>query len=242
MDFPAPIGVTDIFNPSQFPQTFSLLEQFLTAGAGVFLNYPIAQGSQTWEEAGFTFVLGAEGLTYNGTTTTWANLQTKIEAIQALSQASNSTTLNVNNTISIQYGETTDPPTQSVVISSDATGNKIAIDGAYGTVGQAIVSGGGAGGISWGTVTSTTPTLEEVLTSAVGANDAGNNEITGLSNISINDNLGSGNFVQLGCIGTSIFLSTASVVGTKLFSGTYLPIYVDGEERFIQLFQDPPPP
>lgn len=151
MEYPPPIGITDIFNPDQFPQTFTLLQQFINAGLGTFLTYPVAQGNQSWEENGFSFTIGAEGLEYNGTTTTWANLQTKIEAIQALSQASNSKTLNVNNAIRIQNGETEPSPLlQYIQLIADTDGhNKLSLSGSLGDANQVLASGGANGSLAW---------------------------------------------------------------------------------------------
>jgi hypothetical protein len=151
MDFPPPIGITDIFNPDQFPQTFTLLQQFINAGLGTFLTFPVAQGNQSWIENGFSFTIGAEGLTYNETTTTWANLQTKILAIQSLSQASNATTLNVNNAVRIQNGETEPSPLlQYIQLIADTDGhNKLSLSGSVGEPNQILASGGANGSLAW---------------------------------------------------------------------------------------------
>ena len=151
MEYPPPEGITNIFNPDQFPQTFSLLQQFINAGLGTFLTFPVAQGNQSWIEGGFSFTLGAEGLEYNGTTTTWANLQTKILAIQALSQASNATTLNVNNAVRIQNGETEPSPLlQYIQLIADTDGhNKLSLSGSVGTSNQVLASGGLNGSLAW---------------------------------------------------------------------------------------------
>ena len=92
---------------------------------------------------------------------TWSNLANKVEAVGALSTASNATTLNVNNTIQIQNGETSLPPTSSIVISCDADIPQFLINDSAGSVGQAIVNT--VNGISWGDVTTSTPTLQQVI-------------------------------------------------------------------------------
>jgi len=75
----------------------------------------------------------SDGFAYQDLTslraTSWDNIATKIAAIQAISQASNATTLNVNNSVQVQYGETITNPTQKILIPSDADGNKLTLDG-----------------------------------------------------------------------------------------------------------------
>jgi hypothetical protein len=96
--------------------------------------------------------LGAEGLTYNGTTTTWANLQTKVAAIQSLSQATNATTLNVNNTLIVQNGETEPSPLlQYIKLIADPTDghNKLSLSGSIGLANQVLASGGPDGSLAW---------------------------------------------------------------------------------------------
>jgi hypothetical protein len=198
MDYPPPIGITDIFNPDQFPQTFTLLQQFINAGLGTFLTFPVAQGNQSWEENGFSFTIGAEGLEYNGTTTTWANLQTKIEAIQALSQASNTKTLNVNNAIRIQNGETEPSPLlQYIQLIADTDGhNKLSLSGSLGDANQVLASGGANGSLAWVTQTGGTSqfgTLAEVLNEGAVADrdiDMDNNDIINVKTIENLDNSG----------------------------------------------------
>ena len=91
----------------------------------------------------------------------WSNLANKVEAVGALSTASNATTLNVNNTIQIQNGETSLPPTSSIVISCDADIPQFLINDSAGVVGQVL--GNTLSGINWVDVVSSTPTLQEVL-------------------------------------------------------------------------------
>ena len=198
MEYPPPIGITDIFNPDQFPQTFTLLQQFINAGLGTFLTFPVAQGNQSWIENGFSFTIGAEGLTYNETTTTWANLQTKILAIQSLSQASNATTLNVNNAVRIQNGETEPSPLlQYIQLIADTDGhNKLSLSGSIGEPNQVLSSGGANGSLAW--ITSGggggIGTLAEVLNEGAIADrdiDLDNND---LLNVRVIENLDSSGF------------------------------------------------
>ena len=92
---------------------------------------------------------------------TWSNLANKVEAVGALSTATNATTLNVNNTIIIQNGETSLPPTSSIEISCDADIPQFLINGSAGIAGQVL--GNTLSGIDWVSVALTTPTLQEVL-------------------------------------------------------------------------------
>ena len=127
--------------------------------------------------------------------------------------------------------------TFSTNILDITTSNGMTLQGVTPTAGQ-VIQADSANNPVWATPpASTTPTIDEVLTAGY---DAGFLSIINLNNIQIADGGGAPTNVELACNGTSLSLSTASVVGTKQFTGTYLPIYVDGEERFIQLFSDPP--
>lgn len=143
--FPAPSSNVPVFNPSLFTSLVSNVVSTSSAPTGTYVDYPNPQGPITFVsgtnattigadnlaiisdvgvgDLGITF--GANGLLYNGTTgplgITWSNLATKIEAIQSLSQASNASTLNVNNTLRVQDGETDSLPTSYVDISSGIT-------------------------------------------------------------------------------------------------------------------------
>lgn len=93
---------------------------------------------------------------------TWSNLANKVEAVGALSTASNATTLNVNNTISIQNGETSLPPTSSIVISCDTDFPNITINDGIVALGQVLTMT--SGGINWEDLPpNTTPTLQQVI-------------------------------------------------------------------------------
>ena len=120
-------------------------------------------------------VFSGDGLVYDNLVDvkaiSWENLAVKVAAIAAVSQAGNSTTLNVNSAIQIQYGETIAPPTQTITISSDASGNRLAIDGDYGLPNQLLTSGGPDAGIHWGTGSGgSVGTLADVLTNSNVAN------------------------------------------------------------------------
>jgi hypothetical protein len=178
-------------------------------------------------DLGITF--GANGLLYNGTTgplgITWANLATKIEAIQSLTQATDATTLNVNNSVSIQNGETTSLPTQTIVISADASGNRIALNGDYGTAGLVLSSGGNAGDLYWGSGGSpgSVGTLAEVLTN----DNVANRDIDMADHSVLNIN--------------SLSISTPPIATPELdFTRTSIPIVVDGVTYYIGLFTAPP--
>ena len=84
--------------------------------------------------------------------TTWSNLQTKVLAIGAVSSASNSTTLNVNNTIVIENGETLEPPTSFISLSCADDVLQLNINGDVGlSSGLVLTSGGLLGSMYWGT-------------------------------------------------------------------------------------------
>lgn len=143
--FPPPLNQPPVFNPSLFTSAVTNVIAAVDPNPQAYLEYPTAQGpvnfvsgsNQTTVGAqnlailtnvGTTdngIIFGANGLVYNGVTgplgITWSNLATKIEAIQALTQASDATTLNVNNTIRIQDGETESDPISYINISSGIT-------------------------------------------------------------------------------------------------------------------------
>lgn len=165
--YPSPRNDDEIFNPSNFPTSNPL------SNLGEFaLLYPNAQGAITFTETiGGTLnvlELGAGGIEYNGVSETWGNIQTKIAAIQAVSSATNSTTLNLNNALTIQNGETSLPPTTSMTLGA-GSGNLTMLlnDGgtsSYGTAGQVLTSGGSAGSLTWTTPVAGGDNLNDVLT------------------------------------------------------------------------------
>lgn len=167
----APIDIIDTDTGELISSGTSKLSRINPDGLGLFNNL-----IDSTRLSGV--ILNAVGFAYDNLASiraiTWDNITTKIEAIQALSQASNTTTLNVNNSISIQYGETTSSPTQKIVISADATGNRLALNNDYGTAGLVLTSGGDDGNLYWGSNTEpgTTGTLADVLTNSNVANMA----------------------------------------------------------------------
>lgn len=215
-EFPQPTPAP-IFNPTDYPQI-----------AALGLSFPNAQGAENWFQDGNAVQISGSNLTYNGTTVSWANLQTKVQAIAALSQASNSTTLNVNNTVQVQYGETTDPPTQTIVISSDASGNRLALDGDYGAVGSVLVSGGDNGNLVWGSGGGAlVGTLGEVL----------NNGNIASKNLDMNGYMIENAILEL----DSLNIATDPVPSPILTSaGSVIPIILNGATYYIQLFSVPP--
>lgn len=249
--FPPPLSQAPIFNPALFSSAVtSVISSAPPAPpTATYLEYPEAQGAESFTSGSNRttigsnnlailknvgvgdngIIFGADGLIYNGFTgplgITWANLATKIEAIQSLTQATNETTLNVNNSVSIQNGETTSLPTQTIVISADASGNRIALNGDYGTTGLVLSSGGNAGDLYWGS--GSTPgsvgTLAEVLTN----DNVANRDIDMADHSVLNIN--------------SLSISTAPVATPELdFTRTSIPIVVDGVTYFIGLFTAPP--
>jgi hypothetical protein len=159
---------------------------------------------------------------------TWENITNKIEAIQAITQASNSTTLNINNSIQVQNGETVSNPTQYVTISSDASGNRISLDGDYGTAGQILSSGGDNGYIYWGT--------------------GGGGSVGTLGDVMTNGNIASKNLDMSGfTIENAVIQLTELNVATDPTTlpllesaGTVIPITLNGTTYYLQLFNSPP--
>lgn len=249
--FPPPLSQAPIFNPALFSSAVtSVISSAPPAPpTATYLEFPEAQGAESFTSGSNRttigannlailknvgvgdngIIFGADGLVYNGTLgplgITWSNLATKIEAIQSLTQATDATTLNVNNSISIQNGETTSLPAQKIVISADATGNRISLNGDYGTAGLVLSSGGSAGDIYWGSGGSpgSVGTLAEVLTNGAVANMAIDMNEHGLNNIS------------------ALSISTPPIATPELtFTRTSIPIVVDGVTYYIGLFTTPP--
>lgn len=146
--------------------------------------------------------------------------------IEAITQATDITTLNVNNTIQIQNGETIEYPTQHIDIRSDNSGNRIGLDGNYGEIGNVLVSGGANGSVSWGSTTSGV-TLANVL-------DNGN---VAQKNLNMNGFTIENVMLQL----DSLNLATNPVTKPYISSsGLVLPITLNGQTYYIQLFTSPP--
>jgi hypothetical protein len=148
----------------------------------------------------FTGILfNSTGFAYQSLTSlasiTWENLSTKIQAIAALSQASNATTLNINNAITIQNGETSpSPPLQYIKFFADpADGhNKLSLSGDIGQPNHVLASGGANGSLAWvsgGGGGGNNPTLAQVLNEGAVADrdiDMDNND---LLNVRVIENL-----------------------------------------------------
>ena len=186
--YSAPLSIVPIFDASLFSTSIGSVQ---SGTSGTTLTYPTAQGAESWTNGirtttidnsgiliqnnpGILTAIGfnANGIAYNDgfttSTLTWPNFFVKQAAVAALSQASNSTTLNINKTLQIQNGETTLPPTS--FISLDASGNLLRMnlcqDGTtanYGTSGYVLKSGGASGTLTWG-VGSSDISLNSVLT------------------------------------------------------------------------------
>ena len=265
--FPPPSNQPPVFNPSLFTTAVTNVIAAVDPDPQAYLEFPVAQGPVSFVSSsnqttigannlailtnvGTTdngIIFGANGLVYNGMTgplgITWSNLATKIEAIASLTQATNATTLNINNTISIQNGETESVPTQTIVISADASGNRLALDGDYGTSGQILTSGGDAGSLSWTTGGGgSVGTLAQVLENGA---DAAFTNITAVGSIGLqveNDPLADPITIGAGASGNLILLSTNIIddtLATKQFSGNYLKVSINGVDYSIQLFTPP---
>lgn len=148
----------------------------------------------------FTGILfNSAGFAYQSLTSlasiTWENLSTKIQAISALTQATNATTLNVNNAVRIQNGETEPTaPLQYIQFLADPTDghNKLSLSGSLGTANQVLASGGADGSLAWVTQTGGTSqfgTLAEVLNEGAIADRDINMDNNDLINVRTIENL-----------------------------------------------------
>jgi hypothetical protein len=245
-----PLSLPPIFNPSLFSNETTAVVNSSAPPEDIYVLFPEPQGAITFIDSGNQVEIGAlklsllqdVGIVPNGVemnsvgiaydsgsgavqSVSWDNLATKVAAVQALSQAPDATTLAVNNAISIQNGETAGVPTQKIVISADATGNRLALDGDYGTPGLVLTSGGNAGDLYWGSNTEpgSVGTLADVLTNGAVANMAIDMNLHALDNIS------------------ALSISTPPVATPVLdFTRTSIPIVVDGVTYYIGLFTVPP--
>ena len=282
------------FNPNLFTGLRYSANLGVVAPTG-FLEFPVAQGAETFNytangnsvtlsEDGiavaggeFTTPFGVAfnslGFAYNNGATTstvsWENIQTKIAAIQPISQAPNSTTLAVNNAISIQDGETTDPPLTSMLLSAAAGINTLSLNGDFGTAGQVLQSGGDAGTMYWGTgaAPGTVGTLAEVMNSAPNGNVASKDldmntfSITNVNMVNATGGLVNENTNGIGALYDNSLLLQATD-GTQLeiqadasanlvingptlnpefltFSNQSLPITINGTTYYLQLYNSP---
>ena len=201
--YPPPLIQSDIFNSALFSASKTAIVSGGTPPTptpGTYVDFPEPQGELTFlDGTGVRTTISASALTLSQNIgisadgvgfnavgiayqppsgdpalVSWENLTTKVEAVQALTQATDATTLNVNNAVQIQNGETISNPTQFITIRSDNSGNRISLDGDYGTSGQVLLSGGENGNLSWGTGGGGgVGTIAEVLTE--GSNANGNN-------------------------------------------------------------------
>ena len=126
----------------------------------------------------FDFNISKDGMVWtNGTTTRTTPLETiggisdLLSQVNAVAPAVNATTLNINNTIQIQNGESP-VSTNDIVISTSGGVNQILLDANAGTSGYVLTSGG-AGSISWSP--QTVPTFQQVINSGNIAKNVGDN-------------------------------------------------------------------
>jgi hypothetical protein len=286
-----PTDTVPNFNPQLFTGTrFSANSSF--SAPTEYLEFPIAQGAETFNytangnsvtlsEDGIA-VLGGEfttpfgiafnnlGFEYNNgaetNTISWQNLQTKVAAIAPISQAPDANTLAVNNAISIQNGETIDPPATSMVLSASMGINTLSLDGDKGTAGLVLTSGGPSGTMYWGTntVPGSVGTLADVLTTGNVANkeiDMAGFDISGVSQVLSSGGVVVENLNGIGALydnalllqetdGVSLEIkadASANLVinGPTLnpdfltFSNQSMPITINGTTYYIQLFNSP---
>ena len=179
----------------------------LLSGTEIILQSPISNEIK----------INASGITYNTVITSWTNITNDSVFIKSLTQPSNVSTLNINNTLQIQNGETSISPTQNIIISSNNSGNRIAIDGDYGLSNQILTSGGINDDVYWGTGGS----LGDILTN-------GN-----IANMSINmNNYGINNISSL------TFVTTPIPVSELTLTRLAFPITIDGELYYLPLYRN----
>ena len=224
--FPEAQGA-EVFNYTQNGNQMTLGENgvAITQTVAVPVNAMARSAAPNTLTTGIAF--NAVGFAYdNGTsvnTIPWGNLQQKIGAVAPISAAINSYTLAINNSISIQDGETIqgipdEAPTPNILLTSRSGINRIALSGDYGVSGNVLTSGGDAGTLYWGT--GSTPgsvgTLAEVLTNGAIANK--NIDMDGYSI----DNLG-----------------ITATPATTIISTNSLPLSINGTTYYVQLFTSP---
>jgi hypothetical protein len=156
-------------------------------------------------------------------TVTWENLSTKIQAIQAITQATNATTLNINNAVRIQNGETEPTaPLQYIQLIADTDGyNKLSLSGDIGTANQVLASGGASGSLAWITGGGGgIGTLAEVLNEGAIANQAINMDGNNLQNIG------------------ELQFSNDPTPNKNIYSAGLIPLTMNGTTYYIQVFSD----
>ena len=87
------------------------LNQVQTSQNGMLLSNNLLDSAHS-------LVMNGLGIAYNSVATTWSDLQTKIEAIQAVTSTDSPTKLVINNSIQMQNSEGDVSPTEFVNISS----------------------------------------------------------------------------------------------------------------------------
>ena len=124
----------------------------------------------------------------------------------------------------MQFGETVDPPTQFVTLSSDAVGNRLGLNGDYGSVGQVLLSGGASGSLAWGSGGSgSVGSLAEVLDVGAVANQTIDMDGNDLQNV-----------------GELQFLADPETLPILSSTGTSLKIKMNNVDYYVQLFTVPP--
>ena len=92
-----------------------------------------------------TFTYSIEG---NTATVPWGTFATKLQNINAVTQASNTTTLNINNALTVQDGETIDNPTTFLTLTTENHIPQINISGDIGADGF-ILKNSSVYGVQW---------------------------------------------------------------------------------------------
>lgn len=205
--YPPPSANVPVFNPALFTNINSGVS-YGSVGVGDALAFPVAQGAEIWTNGTSTatldsgtvslttitgvtlqgITLGANGFSYNDGVNTTTGLWTKVQAVGALSSASNATTLNVNNTIQIQNGETTAPPSSFIALETGS--NQLQMNlcqngttPSYGSVGNVLTSGGPSGSMYWGSGGGgSVGTLQDVLNNGSTSNSGATFTFTPIGN------------------------------------------------------------
>jgi hypothetical protein len=187
--YPPPLSQVPIFNPNDFTETVTSVIGGSTTPSETYLEFPTAQGAETWTansgnnelvvgagsiSIGYDLLTEAKGIAFSGqgfgyndgtttTNTTWSNLQTKVQAVSALAPAQDATTLNVNDAICIQNGESP-TGTNTIIISASAGDNQLLLNDSAGAEGQVLTSGGADGSMTWETPNPIVSTLDYYIT------------------------------------------------------------------------------
>ena len=247
--YPPPLVPSPIFNSALFTSSTTSITSSGTTPSGPYVDFPNPQGELTFlEGTGNQTTIGAQAITvfqnigvsadgvaFNAVgieytppseapvAITWDNLATKVEAIGAITSATNATTLNINNTISIQNGETIDNPTQFIIFSADANGNRLCLNGDFGSEGQVLTAGPDSY-LSWVAGGGGSQDLQSVLDEGASASDntivLSNTNQVGITSRLNNSSLGleynSGTNIR----SIDISVSTPSIIVSNLTSST----------------------